>query len=517
MLTTTTWRDAARRPVGAAADGATLLLLCVQLLSPARRRAGAVAHRCRRRAERRAVRRRRSAPGRPLAEGGSIDALPDGPADLLVDTVLVDGQRWAFAIYRAPRDYDAARRARHPLAAWCRSPPSRMATLLNEADVRGLPAAGDLPARHGRRHVELGPLPALARQRQRAERLPRRRAAVLCRPRLVPVDRARLRPSDRQRGDRPAADRPRDRELEGAARHRGHAGRRRHPQLRRSHRAPGGADPTRFQPAHHRRPGQLPRRHQLGPRPDPQARHPGGDAPRLGAGQQRRVPQPAAATACCAARRASTASTSAPARSPTSSCSARRSARCRRRACRDTPSSVPAPCSTPTRPSITSCESGGCEVCYAASGYHGEYSLYRLQDTPTGPYQGAGDLGGTVCGFSLYCEDFNYDSYSRLANYFFNLAYAPPFTILRLRSGADYPDYDLTVSACSSQGQQPAGAYSTVDDIDPALRGRLSHTQLMETPAVSERVALRAAAADRRASTSPASPPPASRPASRSS
>ena len=124
----------------------------------------------------------------------------------------------------------------------------------------------------------------------------------------------------------------------------------------------------------------------------------------------------------------------------------------------------------------------------AASGYHGEYSLYQLQDTSSGPYQGAGNLGGSICGLSFFCEDFNYDSYSRLTNYVFNLAYGPPFPIADCALSTDYPNYDLVVSACSSQGQQPGGAYSTVDDIDPALRGRLSHTQLVSTPAVSDRV-----------------------------
>jgi hypothetical protein len=107
---------------------------------------------------------------------------------------------------------------------------------------------------------------------------------------------------------------------------------------------------------------------------------------------------------------------------------------------------------------------------------------------PNGPYQMAGDLGGTTCGLSFYCENFNYESYVRLANYFFNLDYAPPFTYADCDLQNDYPSYDLTLSACSARGQQPVGAFSTVDDIDPALHGRLSHLQLQSTPAVSERV-----------------------------
>ncbi len=140
-------------------------------------------------------------------------------------------------------------------------------------------------------------------------------------------------------------------------------------------------------------------------------------------------------------------------------------------------------------PFVSSCfTQGECELCYPVSGYHAEFSLYRLQDMPNGPYQMAGDLGGSICGLSFYCENFNNASYVRLANYFFDLDYEPPFTFADCDLQNDNPGYDLTVSACSSRGQQPVDAYSTVADIDPALRGRLSHMQLLTNPAVSDRV-----------------------------
>lgn len=139
-------------------------------------------------------------------------------------------------------------------------------------------------------------------------------------------------------------------------------------------------------------------------------------------------------------------------------------------------------------PSIAGCASGGCEVCYAASGYHGEYSLYRLQDMPNGPYQEAGDLGGSICGFSFFCEDFNYPSFERLNNYLFNLTYSPPFPYQDCELQNQLPNNDLTVSACSSQGKQPRGAYSTVADFAPELVGHLAHTEMVKSPAVSDRV-----------------------------
>jgi pimeloyl-ACP methyl ester carboxylesterase len=108
-------------------------------------------------------------------------------------------------------------------------------------------------------------------------------------------------------------------------------------------------------------------------------------------------------------------------------------------------------------------------------------SLLFLQsfDVPNGPYQSAGSV--TRDGNPDWC------AFNRLSNYIFNLDYnTPP---LGPEPDCDLvPNYDLTVSEWSSRGLMPRSAFSNVFDINPALVGRLNHLQLHESADVSDRI-----------------------------
>jgi pimeloyl-ACP methyl ester carboxylesterase len=487
VFTTEPWISAARHGVGAAADGATLLLLSVQLTSGA---------------DDGPVQLEIDSGGAPSgglftvddqrlvdrsAEGGHVDDLPDGPTALSVDTVTIGGQRWAFALYRAPRDYDPAM----PLLTRTRSiilSALQDGQLLNEAMipvVRPLViflhgTAGDTSnwdnftlwrdSAHELNDFAGGSLPFYSERISfqwislAGGQVTDNAATIL--PQIVRgLERWKTR-------------------VETAA--------------------------TQVDVITHSYGGFIARQvAQTQPDADPltsadQANYRA--TTNLGHGLIHKL-----ITLAATHRGSSLANTTAYLNRLRNG--ALRTALCidgvdiaagglgdqlvlspALRALRETRLPGHAIVGSGTvqfadTPSITGCFTQGvCEVCYAATGYHGEYSLYRLQDMPNGPYQAAGDLGGSTCGFSLYCEDFNYDSYNRLTNYAFNLDYAPPYRFPDCDLQLDVPNNDLTVSACSSRGQQPVGAYSTVDDIEPGLRGRLSHLQMLSSPAVSDRV-----------------------------
>lgn len=488
VLTTDAWIQAARRPSGAAADGATLLLIAVRLLDatndmpvqlhvepdPPGTSGGLFTV-----DDQRVVDR--------SADGGAIDDLPDGPTDLALDTVLVDGQRWAFALYRAPRDYDPAGAALQTRARAVTLSALQDGALLIDGQfdvVRPLVillhgTAGDTSnwdsfplwrdSANELHNFQGGVLPFYTDRVSyqwislAAGHLTDNGATVLAQiGRAVESWKTSLNiaatqadmvthsyggPSARQAVQTQPDSDPltiADQENFRAATNWGHGLIRKLITLAGSHRGSALANTTAY--LNQLRNGAL--RTDLCIDGVDIAAGALGDqlvlSPALAGLQETRV----AGHAVIGSGSVQFVDT----------------------------------------PFISTCFSGGCEVCYPAAGYHAEYSLYRTQDMPNGPYQGAGDLGGTFCGLSGFCEVFNNDSYNRLTNYVFNLAYEPPFPYPDCDLSTDVPDYDLTVSACSSRGQQPHGAYSTVDDIDPSLHGRLSHVQLLSTPAGSDRV-----------------------------
>jgi hypothetical protein len=112
-----------------------------------------------------------------------------------------------------------------------------------------------------------------------------------------------------------------------------------------------------------------------------------------------------------------------------------------------------------------------------------ELAILANYDIPEGPYAkplslGSGDDTPNFCAFN------------QLTNYLFSLDYhTPP---LGPEPNCDLvPDYDLTVSEWSSRGLMPDRAFSNVFDIDPtgSLVGQLNHTQLHDSQAVADRVA----------------------------
>lgn len=486
-LTTDAWMNAARRPAGVAADGASLLLVSVRLDSadnsaPVVLRVDAG-----------------DLPSGGLftiddqrlvdssAAGGGIDALPDGPAELEVDSVLVDGERWAFALYRAARDYDGDT----PLMSRERGltlSVSQDEVLLNAAPLRLVrPLVIFLHGTGGdTSNWDHFPL-----WRDSANEL-----------------------TDFGGGSLPFyTDRVSFQWISLSAGHLADNGATLVPQLGRSvdrWKTRLGIAATQADVVTHSYGGPSARQAaQTQPDPDPLTVADQSNfrsATNWGHGLIRKL-------ITLAATHRGSALTNHTAYLNKLRTGALRTDLCidgfdigagaladqlamspAVRALRETRVAGHAVIGSGNVqfadvPSIQGCFTQGvCEVCYGASGYHGEYSLYRLQDVPNGPYQQAGMLGGTTCGLNLYCEDFTYASYERLTNYFFNLEYAPPFTKTDCDLQADYPNNDLTVPSCSARGQQPEGAYSTVDDIDPALRGRLSHFQLLSAPAVSDRV-----------------------------
>jgi len=490
VLTTDAWIQAARRPAGAAADGATLLLIAVRLLDatndmPVQLHIDAGA----------------SMPGGGLfavddqrvvdrsADGGTIDDLPDGPIDLALDTVVVDGQRWAFALYRAPRDYDPAGDPLDSRARTVTLSASQDGALLIDGRfdiVRPLViflhgTAGDTSnwdafplwrdSANELRDFRSGALPfytdrvsfqwislagghltdngatVLAQIGRTVESW--KTALDIAATQADVVTHSYGGPSARQVAQtQPDAD-PltlADQENFRAATNWGHGLIRKLITLAGSHRGSALANTTAY--LNQLRSGTLRTELCID-----------GVDIAAGAFADQLVLSPALA---------GLRETRVAGHAVIGSGSVR----------------------FVDTPFISSCFSGDCEACYPVSGYHSEYSLYRTQDLPNGPYKNAGDLGGTFCGLSAFCEVFNNDNYDRLTNYVFNLAYEPPFPYpdCDLASENPVPDHDLTVSACSSRGQQPRAAYSTVDDIEPSSRGRLSHMQMLNTTAVSDRV-----------------------------
>ncbi|MGH7789101.1 MAG: hypothetical protein ACRERC_19680 [Candidatus Binatia bacterium] len=487
VLTTDAWINAARKPSGAAADGATLLLVAVRLDSPANAAP---------------VELRLDAGDLPSGGlfavddqrlvdrsegGGAIDDLPDGPAALEVETVLVDGARWAFALYRAARDYDGSEPLPSRLRALQLS--ARQDEVLLNADHLALvrPLVVFLHGTGG----DTSNWDPFGLWRDSANELSYFSDGVL------PF----------------YADRISFQWIALSAGHLADNGATLVPQLGRAVDNWKGIlniAATQADVVTHSYGGPSARQAaQTQPDPDPLTTAVAANfraATNWGHGLIRKLITMAGThrgsalsnhTAYLNQLRTGTLRTElcidgfdigAGALGDQLSMSPAV------RALRETRLPGHAVIGSGTvqfgdTPTVAGCfTQGTCEVCYGASGYHGEYALYRQQDVPNGPYQQAGDLGGTICGTNFYCEDFTYASYERLANYFFNLQYAPPFSDPDCDLQADYPNYDLTVGSCSARGQQPAGAYSTVEDIDPALRGRLSHFQLLTTPAVSDRV-----------------------------
>ena len=98
-------------------------------------------------------------------------------------------------------------------------------------------------------------------------------------------------------------------------------------------------------------------------------------------------------------------------------------------------------------------------------------------DTPSGPYASA-FTKAAVC------------PYDALANYTFNLN--PDVPPLTGGSQCTIPDYDLTVSAYSSQGLLPITATTTTVDLEDIsgleLIGRLNHTALHDPSAGSPEI-----------------------------
>jgi len=492
VFTTDAWLQEKHEPFGAAADGATLILISLRLVDPG---------------DDAPVRLRVDAGFDPdvgptgglfavddqrlvdrSADGGAIDSLPDGPAELLVETVVIDGERWAFALYRAPRDYDGA----NPLNT--RSRPTVLAAhqdsqLLNETrfvdivrplvifvhgtagdtsnwnnfplwrdsanEINGF-TGGVLPFYADRISFQwialsAGPLtdnaatilPQIGRALegwQSALNVAATQADVVTHSYGGAVARqvAQTQPDP---GPLTTADQANFR----AATNWGHGVIRKLVTLAATHRGSALANSTAY--LNQLQNGVLRAALCL-------------DGLDIGAGAL--ADQMVISPALGALRE-----TRLPGHAMIGSGSVQYG----------------------DPPFIAGCfEQGVCEVCYPASGYHGEFDLYRNQDAQNGPYRAAGDLGGSFCGTSAFCEDFNYVSYDRLTNYSFNLAYAEPFPYPDCDLPTDFPNYDLTVSACSSRGQQPVGAYTTVDDIDPALRGRLSHLQMVSSPVISDRV-----------------------------
>lgn len=488
-LTTDAWTSAARIPSGAAADGATLLLISVQLNSgssdaPVLLRiddgdlsdapSGAL----------HAVDDQRLVDRSP--EGGAIDSLPDGPTDLLVDTVLIDGQRWAFALYRAPRNYDS---------------PDLDSSRVRSVTLSALQS--DLLLNDGR-FLVFRPLVIFvhgtAGDTSNWDHFDLWRDSI---NELSGFQDARL----------PFfADRVSYQWIALSSGHLTDNAATILPQIGRaleSWKTRFDIAATQADIVTHSYGGPVARQvAQTQPDPNPLTTADQSNARSVtnwGHGMMHKL------VTLAATHRGSALANSV------AYLNQLRNGALRTDVCIDgidigggalADQLVLSPAlrglhetrlpghavigSGTVRdadvPSISNCTSGGCEICYSASGYHGEYSLYRSQDVPTGPYQSAGDLGGTICGFSFYCENFNHASYDRLTNYVFNLAYAAPFPYSDCDLATEFPNSDLTVSACSSRGQQTTSAYSTVEDFDPALRGRLSHTQLVSTPAVADRV-----------------------------
>ena len=486
VLTTAAWTMAARRTSGASADGATLLLVGVRLLdstndAPVQLRidadiapSGGLF----------AVDDQRLVDRSP--DGGAIDDLPDGPTDLSVATVLVDGQRWAFALYRAPRDYDPAD---PPLSSRTR------AVTLSALQDGELLIAGQFDIIRplviflhgtGGDTSNWDPFPLW---RDSANELNGFRGGML------PF----------------YADRVSFQWISLAAGHLTDNGATVLAQLGRaieSWKTSLNAAATQADVVTHSYGGPVARQAaQTQPDADPLTTSDQANfraATNWGHGLVHKL------VTLAGSHRGSALANS------TAYLNQLRSGALRTALCLDgldiaagafadqlvispalanlQETRVPGHAvigSGSVRfvdaPFVSTCFSGGCEVCYPAAGYHGEFSLYQSQDAQNGPYKQAGDLGGTFCGLSAFCEVFNHDNYDRLSNYTFNLAYVPPFPYPDCDL-SDFPNYDLTVSACSSRGQLPRRAYSTVDDIDSGMRGRLSHAQLLTTRGVSDRV-----------------------------
>jgi pimeloyl-ACP methyl ester carboxylesterase len=483
VFTTEAWTDAARRPSGAAADGATLLLVSVQLFDPrdpapvqlqidaGDAPSGGLF----------AVDDQRLVDRSP--DGGQIDDLSDGTTTLLVDTVLIGGERWAFALYRAPRDYGGADRSRtlrlsafrndaqfqnelffdvvRPLVIFLHGTAGdtsnwdQFALWRDSANDLNDFAGGVLPFYADRISFQWISLASGHLTDNAATILPQIGRALeswklrlnIAATQADVVTHSYGGPTARQVAQTQPDPDPlttADQANFRAVTNWGHGSIRALVTLAATHRGSALANSVAY--LNQLRDGAL-RTAVCIDGVDIAAGALGDQlvlSPALRGLQETRLPGHAVIGSGTV--------------------------------------------QFADMPLINQCDDGSCEVCYRASGYHGEYSLYQTQDVQNGPYQGAGNLGGSICGFNFFCEDFNYDDYNRLTNYAFNLAYAAPFPYPDCDLPPAFPNYDLTVSACSSRGQQPTSAYSTVEDFDPALQGHLSHMQLLNTPAVSERV-----------------------------
>lgn len=104
------------------------------------------------------------------------------------------------------------------------------------------------------------------------------------------------------------------------------------------------------------------------------------------------------------------------------------------------------------------------------------FSMGWYFDRPGGPYRRAG----------IPSPDYlhwDFQALRRLSNYVFNLSHTARTDEL------GEPNYDLTVSAVSSRGGMPSGAYSTVQDLDVSgLEGKVSHLNQTGNADISRRV-----------------------------
>jgi hypothetical protein len=129
--------------------------------------------------------------------------------------------------------------------------------------------------------------------------------------------------------------------------------------------------------------------------------------------------------------------------------------------------------------------------------YHGEYWSYQCLATTDGPYGQAGQVAPQSDCIDLLegsgpSSPFDYCAYNRLVNYAFSLDYDVP----ALKPVTEDPDCspvvgpasDLTVSTLSAQGMLPDAAFTTVGEIDAALVGHVNHTEMRSNPMVSSAV-----------------------------
>jgi pimeloyl-ACP methyl ester carboxylesterase len=133
---------------------------------------------------------------------------------------------------------------------------------------------------------------------------------------------------------------------------------------------------------------------------------------------------------------------------------------------------------------------------FGLGSYHGEYWSYQCLAAPDGPYGQAGAVSQTDCINLLLGSGpespFDNCAYNRLTNYTFNLSYdVPPLKPMSEDSNCTPvhgPNYDLTVSDLSAQGMLPAAAFTSAAELNPALVGHLNHTEMRSNPMVSAAV-----------------------------